>query len=389
MTATARHPVRRQRSARADRGSATRARTVPCVRASTRHSDGAPRGSDPPHGSPRHRPGGSRGRPLHPLQPFHPPSPLPRTGGATPTIRWAPMSSSTSSRRSPPRPTVPAPWCSGSNRTRRAWISTAPRSPTTNVRSRPGCSRMRAEPGVDRGGRRLLGAGTTPRQRSGRRPSPRARWSWTGGAGSPRRLRVEDLPVEPRRRTADRSAGSPSMRCTACSACRRPASRHTLRCCRSALWCELLLCAWRAGCHHDWADAVALHPGRPGRGRRDDAVARGAGHDRGRHHRRHPVDASVETVAEATMRAEEELDWARMHRRACAGHGAPDLSIAEVEVDGPHAVRPMAPGVVPRPRADRRGAAGERRGASRRGSARRCATRCSPNSVGERRSTTG
>lgn len=47
-----------------------------------------------------------------------------------------------------------------------------------------------------------------------------------------------------------------------------------------------------------WADAVALHPGRPGSAR---------------------VGPSIETIVEATMRAAEELDWERMRRRAAAG----------------------------------------------------------------------
>lgn len=91
-----------------------------------------------------------------------------------------------------------------------------------------------------------------------------------------------------------------------------------------ALWCELLLQHGAQGDTTTWADAVALHPGRPGRSDRSDRSS----HDDGADHE--SVDASIETVTEATMRAEDELNWARMHRRACAGHGAPDLSIEEV-----------------------------------------------------------
>lgn len=94
-----------------------------------------------------------------------------------------------------------------------------------------------------------------------------------------------------------------------------------------ALWCELLLQHGAQGDTTTWADAVALHPGRPGRSGPGGPGGRDSQGD-GAAHR--SVDASIETVAEATMRAEDDLSWARMHRRACAGHGAPDLSIEEV-----------------------------------------------------------
>ena len=149
-----------------------------------------------------------------------------------------------------------------------------------------------------------------------------------GGIAS--RLRVEDLPVEPLPDggavgglTVDalhRMLGMPS-----------PGEPPHPALLSLALWCELLLAHGTQGDTTTWADAVALHPGRPGRGRRDGAGARGDRYIGAAHHSAGtPVDASVETVTEATMRADEELDWARMHRRACAGHGAPDLSIAEV-----------------------------------------------------------
>ncbi len=81
-----------------------------------------------------------------------------------------------------------------------------------------------------------------------------------------------------------------------------------------AVWSQLLILHTIEFGSTSWAEAVGLHPGRPG-GRRGAC----------------PVDASVETVVEATLRTEGDLDWARMHRRACAGHGPADLSRREVE----------------------------------------------------------
>jgi hypothetical protein len=76
-----------------------------------------------------------------------------------------------------------------------------------------------------------------------------------------------------------------------------------------AVWSQLIILHTLEWGSTSWADAVSLHPGRPGSRR---------------------VDASVETVVEATLRTVGDLDWDRMHRRACAGHHPPDLTPAEV-----------------------------------------------------------
>lgn len=76
-----------------------------------------------------------------------------------------------------------------------------------------------------------------------------------------------------------------------------------------AVWSQLLVLHTLEHGGTTWSQAVGLHPGHPG----------------GRH-----VDASVETVVEATLRTDGQLDWGRMHRRACAGHGPVDLTRDEV-----------------------------------------------------------
>ena len=79
-----------------------------------------------------------------------------------------------------------------------------------------------------------------------------------------------------------------------------------------AVWSQLIILHTLDRGSTSWADAVRLHPGGPG------------GPGRRRHD--HGVDASVETVVEATLRTEGDLSWERLHRRACAGHGPPDLT---------------------------------------------------------------
>lgn len=79
-----------------------------------------------------------------------------------------------------------------------------------------------------------------------------------------------------------------------------------------AVWSQLLILHTIERGSTSWAEAVAMHPGDPGGRRRD----------------RH-IDASVETVVEATLRTDGDLSWDRMHRRACAGHGPLDLSVDE------------------------------------------------------------
>jgi hypothetical protein len=83
-----------------------------------------------------------------------------------------------------------------------------------------------------------------------------------------------------------------------------------------AVWSQLIILHTLERGSTSWAEAVLLHPGEPG-GRR-------------RHQDGHGVDASVETVVEATLRTEGGLSWDRVHRRACAGHGAADLTPEEV-----------------------------------------------------------
>jgi hypothetical protein len=75
-----------------------------------------------------------------------------------------------------------------------------------------------------------------------------------------------------------------------------------------AMWSQLLICHTLERGTTSWAEAVRLHPGHPGGGR---------------------VDASVETVVEATLRTEGQVDWQRLHRRGGAGAGPPDLSRSE------------------------------------------------------------
>lgn len=79
-----------------------------------------------------------------------------------------------------------------------------------------------------------------------------------------------------------------------------------------AVWSQALVAHTLKYGATSWSEAVELHPGTPS-GRR-----------------RCSVDASVETVVEATLRAEGELSWERLHRRACTGSPPPDLSAEEV-----------------------------------------------------------
>jgi hypothetical protein len=76
-----------------------------------------------------------------------------------------------------------------------------------------------------------------------------------------------------------------------------------------AMWSQLLILHVLEHGVASWAQAVALHPGHP--------AHQGA-------------EASIETVAEATLRTEGELDWHRMHRRACRHGGPGDLTANEV-----------------------------------------------------------
>jgi hypothetical protein len=89
-----------------------------------------------------------------------------------------------------------------------------------------------------------------------------------------------------------------------------------------ALWSQLVIVHTLEHECLSWARAVALHPGHP--------HAHHGGHG-GAHLLPEPPDvgASVETVVEATLRTEGELDWARLHRRACRGRPLVDLSAQE------------------------------------------------------------
>ncbi len=79
-----------------------------------------------------------------------------------------------------------------------------------------------------------------------------------------------------------------------------------------AVWSQVVILHTLDREQLSWPDAVALHPGDP------------------HTHGSRGVGASVETVVEATLRTEGDLDWERLHRRACTGHAPPDLTPREV-----------------------------------------------------------
>lgn len=95
-----------------------------------------------------------------------------------------------------------------------------------------------------------------------------------------------------------------------------------------ALWSQDLICHTIDVGSTSWADAVRLHPGCPAHG---------------------TVEASVETVVEATLRTEGLIDWRRLHRRGCAGGGPSDLSRAEARWMDPTMYARWVLGALPDP----------------------------------------
>jgi hypothetical protein len=88
-----------------------------------------------------------------------------------------------------------------------------------------------------------------------------------------------------------------------------------------AIWSQLVILHTLEHECLPWTRAVALHPGHPHTHRaRAHLLPEPPG-----------VGASVETVVEATLRTEGELDWARLHRRACGGQLPPDLTRQEAQ----------------------------------------------------------
>jgi hypothetical protein len=76
-----------------------------------------------------------------------------------------------------------------------------------------------------------------------------------------------------------------------------------------AIWSQELIVQAVEGLPLDWSHAVALHPAEPADG---------------------AVDASVETVVEATLRTEGTVSWRRLHRRAADSPPHVDLSPEEI-----------------------------------------------------------
>lgn len=95
-----------------------------------------------------------------------------------------------------------------------------------------------------------------------------------------------------------------------------------------ALWSQDLICHTLDVGATSWADAVRLHPGCPAHG---------------------TVEASVETVVEATLRTDGLIDWRRLHRRGCAGGGPSDLSRAEARWMDPTMYARWVLGALPDP----------------------------------------